>query len=97
MRRAGYTDIAISLSLESLKQKELILFDEEPGDFGRDYTVCRITPKGIGWLLENQDRFQFTVRKASRAPTGAELTRRRYTLLAGFPDVAFYEIWVGTT
>ncbi len=61
MRRAGYTEIAISLSLESLNRKGMVEFEEsESNDFGNTYTVCKITQKGVDWLLENQERFEFT-------------------------------------
>jgi len=75
MRKAGYREIAISLSLESLLRKEMIEFDDsEPNDFGGTYTICRITQKGVEWLLENQSRFQLSVSDVPEPPPGSEIT-----------------------
>jgi len=60
MRRAGYTDIAVSLSLESLTRTGMIEFDTEADFRGDPYPVCRITQKGIDWLLENRERLRMT-------------------------------------
>lgn len=58
MRAAGYTDIATTLSLESLQRKALIEYGEEPiGDFGETYYVFRLTSRGLDWILENRERF----------------------------------------
>jgi hypothetical protein len=66
MRKAGYTDIAIGLSLESLTKKGMIEFDEsEPNDFGNTYTICKLTGPGLDWLLANQDRFLLSRRKSA--------------------------------
>ncbi len=59
MRKAGYTQIAVSLSLESLKRKGMVEFDQaEPDNFGNTYTFCRITERGVDWLLSHQERFR---------------------------------------
>jgi hypothetical protein len=64
MRQAGYTELAISLSLESLSRKAMIEFDEsEPNDFGNTYSIVRITPAGIDWLLANQERFRLKIER----------------------------------
>jgi nucleoside 2-deoxyribosyltransferase len=63
MRKAGYTDVATSLSLESLSRKGLIEYTEEHGEnFGEDYTytVCTLTSHGLDWMLENKDRFKLS-------------------------------------
>lgn len=74
MRRAGYTDMAINLSLESLRRKGMMDFDQsEPNDFGNTYTVCAITQAGLDWLLENKDRFRLTVEKET-VQEGPELS-----------------------
>jgi len=62
MARAGYTKMATSLSLESLKRKGMIEFDESAGDFnGNTWPVVRLSEKGVDWILENQDRFQLSI------------------------------------
>jgi nucleoside 2-deoxyribosyltransferase len=60
MRRAGYTEIATSLSLESLIRKGLVEYNEAPtNNFGETYTVITLTPSGVDWMLANQDKFKF--------------------------------------
>jgi hypothetical protein len=62
MRKAGFTEIAISLSLESLRKKKMIEYgNSTPNDFGNYYTTVILTQAGLDWLLENQERFQLTV------------------------------------
>jgi hypothetical protein len=59
MKRAGYTSIAVGLALENLSRKEMIEFSEELDQDNREtYSACRLAPKGIDWLLENQSRFR---------------------------------------
>lgn len=61
MRHAGYTHLATSLSLESLKRKGMIEFDEGQADnFGNTYTIVRLTETGLDWMLENRDRFNLS-------------------------------------
>ena len=57
MNKAGFTDIAISLSIKSLIQKEMIYSDTEQDEQGYDYLVYYVQPKGEQWLLDNQDKF----------------------------------------
>jgi hypothetical protein len=66
MQKAGYTNIAASLSLESLFRKEMVQYDTAEGEWG-SYPICRITERGVAWLLENQDRFVLRVEKARAA------------------------------
>jgi nucleoside 2-deoxyribosyltransferase len=71
MRKAGYTNVATSLSLESLRRKGLIDYAEEHGEnFGEDYTytVCALTSRGLDWMLENKDRFKLSRRGEEEAP-----------------------------
>ena len=69
MRSAGYTDIATSLSLESLKRKTLIEYEEASNDFGEPYTVCVLTSRGLDWMLENKDRFKLSREEAAEEDT----------------------------
>ena len=58
MRTAGFTNIAASISLESLKIKGMIRYDEEVMDrHGNTSMVCKLTDAGLDWMLDNQDRF----------------------------------------
>jgi hypothetical protein len=62
MRKAAYTDLATSLSLEGLQRKEMIEFGEEVADnFGNTYTVVRLTSRGLDWILNNRDRFKLSI------------------------------------
>jgi hypothetical protein len=67
MRSAGYTDIATSLSLESLQRKALIEYEEtsNSNSFGEPYTVCVLTSRGVDWMLENKDRFKLSREEAA--------------------------------
>jgi hypothetical protein len=64
MRRAGYTDVAATLSLESLTRKVLIECTEIEGhteDGPYTYSVYMLTARGLDWMLENQHRFKLRV------------------------------------
>ena len=59
MGRSGYTPIAVGLALEGLVRKGMIERFEGVDHENRDtYPACRLTPKGVDWLLENQERFR---------------------------------------
>ena|SRR2546430_2416075 len=63
MRKAGYTDIAASLSLESLRRKGLIEYNEAHGEsYGEEYsyTICNLSSRGLDWMLENQNIFRLS-------------------------------------
>lgn len=64
MRRAGYTDVAASLSLVSLTRKSLIECQQIEGDSEDgpySYSVYILTSRGLDWMLENQHRFKLRV------------------------------------
>jgi hypothetical protein len=59
MGRSGYTPIAVGLAVESLVRKDMIeRFDAIDHENRESYSACRLTSKGIDWLLQNQDRFR---------------------------------------
>jgi len=61
MRRAGYTDVATSVSLESLRRKGLVAFKEvEVEEINGPYTISvyELTASGLDWVLENQHRLK---------------------------------------
>jgi nucleoside 2-deoxyribosyltransferase len=68
MRRSGYTNIATGLALEGLQRKKMIEFFEEIDWNGNTYTSCRLTEKGVDWLLNNQDRFRMRKDEESAPP-----------------------------
>jgi hypothetical protein len=74
VKRSGYTPMASTLGIAGLKQKDMIecVDLEDPRD--RDvYTVCKVTHKGLEWLLENQDRFQMTIPEAPKLEKYGEI------------------------
>jgi hypothetical protein len=71
MRRAGYTDVATSLSLESLTRKGLVeprQLQDEGINGTYFYTVYSLTGRGLDWMLENQDRFILQIRQHGETP-----------------------------
>lgn len=56
MNKAGFTDIAISLALKSLRQKDMLLQEFETDQNGYDYPVYFVIESGEQWLLDNQDK-----------------------------------------
>jgi hypothetical protein len=67
MKRSGYTAMASTLALAGLKQKDMIEYVEESG-YNESYTVCRLSDKGLAWMLENQDRFRLRVAEIDDEP-----------------------------
>lgn len=71
MKRSGYTPIASGLALESLARKEMIeYFEEMDYDNRETYPACRLTAKGIDWLLENQNQFRMRNKEEREAEAG---------------------------
>ncbi len=58
MRRAGYRDIATSLSLRSLLKKEMVAVSLEDDRDGNPVPTYKVTEAGVEWLLANQDKIQ---------------------------------------
>lgn len=65
MRGAGFTDVAASLSLESLSRRGFMEYTDFHSDDGV-YLVCALTTLGLEWMLRNQDRFKLVVDKEER-------------------------------
>jgi hypothetical protein len=64
MRRAGYTDVATSLSLVSLVRKGLIDCKQLKGetqDGFYTYQAYTLTAEGLEWMLQNQHLFKLRV------------------------------------
>jgi len=61
MNKAGYTDIATSVAVRTLAKNGMIeTFKEvDKWNFGQEYVACRLTEKGEGWILSNQEQLQF--------------------------------------
>ena len=73
MNAAGYTPLALSLSVASLTQKGLIGSNQE-SDYRCEQTwlVYYVSEKGKTWLMENQDRLQ--LRRADSKAHSSEST-----------------------
>lgn len=54
MRNAGFTEIAGTLSVQSLTKKQMVKLEQSVSGFD----ICYITQEGIGWLLSNQDKLK---------------------------------------
>jgi hypothetical protein len=75
MRRAGYTDIAASLSLESLTRKGLIertQMEAENINGPYTYSLYTLTARGLDWMLDNQHRFKLRADEDARGPEISE-------------------------
>lgn len=69
MNKSGYTDIATSVGIRTLVKNDMIETFKEIGNDNndREFTACRLTEKGEGWILSNQEQLQF--RKTKPNPT----------------------------
>lgn len=61
MNKSGYTDIATSVGIRSLVKNGMIETFKEIDDYNnnQEYIACRLTEKGEGWILSNQDQLEF--------------------------------------
>jgi hypothetical protein len=55
MERAGYTNLASSLALSTLRRMELVTVDTIQVGMDDYYSTYSLTPTGEDWLVENQD------------------------------------------
>lgn len=60
MERAGYTKLAVTLSLTTLLRKRMLLSGRDTDQNGNDFTTFRVSDAGMQWLLANQDRLVLT-------------------------------------
>ena len=54
MERAGFTPVAVNLSLNALTRKNMVDIVDRDNGQGDSITAYKISPKGIDWLLNNQ-------------------------------------------
>lgn len=61
MNKSGYTDIATSVGIRTLVKNGMIETFKAIDDYNnnQEYIACRLTEKGEGWILSNQDQLQF--------------------------------------
>jgi hypothetical protein len=68
MRRAGFTDVAVGIGLNGLNVKGYMEYVTESNDFGNTYSVCAVSPKGVQWILDNQDSLILNVNETEKKP-----------------------------
>lgn len=56
MNKAGFTDIAVSLALKSLREKTILQLGTATDEQGYEYPSYSVTRDGGQWLLDNQDK-----------------------------------------
>lgn len=64
MRKAGYTDIAVTLGLRSLARKGMAQSTTDTDYNDNEYTAYSVTDRGMAWLETNQD--QLVLRRGSQ-------------------------------
>lgn len=63
MERAGYTKIAVTLSLTTLLRKRMLLSGKDSDQNGNEFKTYRVSDVGMDWLLANQERLALTRRR----------------------------------
>jgi hypothetical protein len=65
----------VGLALESLSRKEMIEYFKDEDWNGNTFTSSRLTGKGVGWMLNNQERFRMRRNEGRQTPIeSAEIT-----------------------
>jgi hypothetical protein len=73
MKQVGYKEAATSIGLKLLNRKGVIEMFYENDRYGNDIPVCRLTEKGINFVLDNVDKFNLgTASKESLIKTTNE-------------------------
>jgi hypothetical protein len=72
MRRAGFTEIAVGIALNSLHVKGYIDYVEDRDDFGNPFPACSLSPKGLQWIQDNQS--SLVLRKKPPPSEGPEIS-----------------------
>jgi hypothetical protein len=66
MNKAGFKDIAASISIKELSKKRFVQYFKDTDYHGEEYTVCKITKEGEEWILDNQDKIDFRYTQAEK-------------------------------
>ena len=63
MNKAGYTDVATSVGIRTLKKKGLIetLVANDEWNNHQEYLACKLTDSGEEWIMENQEKLEFKI------------------------------------
>lgn len=67
MNKAGYTDIATSVGIRTLKKNSFIETFKEIDEWnnGQEYFTCRLTDSGEQWIIDNQDKLEFKIQQSN--------------------------------
>ena len=72
MEDAGYTKTATSIGLKLLKRKEMLdtFWDQDWN--GRDFPACKLTEKGVDFVLNNVDKFNLKIAPIASPPVSTK-------------------------
>jgi hypothetical protein len=75
MDKAGYTGVATSVGITNLKKNNMIetFLQTDNWGNGQDYIACKLTEKGEGWILSNQEQLEFRKTNHTSKPLEDEL------------------------
>jgi hypothetical protein len=74
MNKAGYTDLATSVGLRTLKRKGMVETFKDIDEYHNgEYYGCRLTVLGDDWILENQDQLVFRTEETKQSKKGIKL------------------------
>ncbi|MBD3338450.1 MAG: hypothetical protein GF353_05045 [Candidatus Lokiarchaeota archaeon] len=65
MNKAGYTDIATSIAVRTLSEKNMIETFKAVDEYhnNEEYIASRLLSAGEKWILENQDKIEFRIKE----------------------------------
>jgi hypothetical protein len=63
MNKAGYTDVATSVGIRTLKSQGFLETYKEIDEWnnGQEFLACRLTESGEHWIMENQEKLEFKI------------------------------------
>ncbi len=74
MQRAGFTGVAVGVALHGLNVKEYMAYGTESDDFHNQYSVCRVTKRGLQWIQDNQSNLILRVNSETEINKGPEIS-----------------------
>lgn len=64
MNKLGYTNFATGTAIRTLQTKGFIVLFDAQNDWNYEsYHACTLTSEGEEWLIKNQDKFEFKLKK----------------------------------
>ena len=69
MNKSGYTDIATSVGVRTLTKNEMIDTFKDTDYNGNEDIACKLTEKGVNWILTNQDLLEFRQQSKNQEKT----------------------------